>query len=286
MESVAFYLFAGITLLSAMMVITLRNPVHAVFFLILTFFSAAALFVLRHAEFLAMMLVVVYVGAVAVLFLFVVMMLDIKTPALKPWFVPKMKEFLHAMAWFLAYVCVVAIVAGGFFLLGRELLDIESLVTASWVTGEYLLLTLTLLVGVAITEFVFRKFCRLSGQRVLKTFCRVIPMGFVVLLVLAVEACGVVWMWLELPEVVLMAPIPPEPVLSNTHALGQLIYTDYIYVFQAVGLILLVAMIGAIVLTIRRRPDVKRQNVSAQIARKPEDAVTLQHVKIGEGVSI
>ena len=183
-----FYLFSAVLLMSALLVITARNPVHAVLFLILAFFNAAGLFLLLGAEFLAMLLVVVYVGAVMVLFLFVVMMLDVN-------------------------------------------------------------------------------FSRLRGG-----FVRYLPLGLGVAGVLLVEliASGLAWS-VASPQSVL--PMPDD--VDNTRALGQVIYTHYIYLFQGAGLILLVAMIGAIVLTLRNRPGVRRQNISDQLARRGADEITL-----------
>ncbi|HTQ12443.1 MAG TPA: NADH-quinone oxidoreductase subunit J [Rhizomicrobium sp.] len=198
LQTLAFYFFSAVLLLSALMVISARNPVHSVLFLILSFFNAAGLFVLLGAEFLAMILVVVYVGAVAVLFLFVVMMLDIDFAELKR----------GAM--------------------------------------QYL------------------------------------PLGALLGLVLAAE--------LIIVSGVIGAKGGPLPMaapgaLTNTEALGHVLYTDYIYYFQIAGLVLLVAMIGAIVLTLRARPGVKRQSIARQNARMPADAVALVDVKPGQGVS-
>jgi NADH-quinone oxidoreductase subunit J len=195
-----FYLFAGICVASAFMVIAAKNPVHSVLFLILAFVNAAGLFVLLGAEFLAMILIVVYVGAVAVLFLFVVMMLDV--------------DFAELREGFLQYLPVGAMV-GVIFL--TELL----LVVGAWVIGP------------------------------------------------------------GLPQTV-AAPIPAG--VTNTEALGLVLYTRYIYYFQAAGLVLLVAMIGAIVLTLRHKPYIKRQNVSAQIARRRETAIEIRQVKPGQGI--
>jgi NADH-quinone oxidoreductase subunit J len=195
-----FYLFAGICVASAFMVIAAKNPVHSVLFLILAFVNAAGLFVLLGAEFLAMILIVVYVGAVAVLFLFVVMMLDV--------------NFAELREGFLQYLPVGAVV-GIIFL--AELL----LVVGAWTIGP------------------------------------------------------------GLPQTV-AAPIPAG--VTNTEALGLVIYTRYIYYFQAAGLVLLVAMIGAIVLTLRHKPYIKRQSVSAQVARRKETAIEIRQVKPGQGI--
>lgn len=196
-----FYLFAGICVASAVMVIAAKNPVHSVLFLILAFVNAAGLFVLLGAEFLAMILVVVYVGAVAVLFLFVVMMLDV--------------DFAELRQGFLQYLPV-GVLVGVIFL--AELL----LVVGAWTLGPGIPATIT-------------------------------------------------------------APIPTG--ISNTEALGLVLYTRYIYFFQAAGLILLVAMVGAIVLTLRHKPNVKRQNISEQVARTKATAMEIRQVRPGQGLS-
>ena len=198
----AFYLFAVLVITGGLMTVLARNPVHSVLWLILTFLSTAGLFVLIGAEFVAMLLVIVYVGAVAVLFLFVVMMLDVDFAALR--------------AEFTSYVP-----AG-------------------------------LLIGLAI----------------------LMQLGF---------AFG---NWSTAPdaEVLRRAPAPDVVITHNTAALGQLIYDDYILMFQLSGLILLVAMIGAIVLTLRHRADVKRQDVLAQMYRDPKAAMHTVKVKSGQGL--
>jgi NADH-quinone oxidoreductase subunit J len=199
LQAIAFYLFSAVLLGSGFMVITARNPVHAVLFLILSFFNAAALFVLLGAEFLAMILVVVYVGAVAVLFLFVVMMLDIDFVKLKQ---------------------------------GAQ---------------QYLL------PGLGVGGL------------------------------LALELIFVVALRFKFAPVALKGAATPAN-LSNTAALGNILYTDYIFYFQTAGLILLVAMIGAIVLTLRRRDGVRRQKAWTQTSRDPKDAMTMTDPKPGEGV--
>lgn len=201
-QALAFYLFAAITVASGFMVIASRNPVHSVLFLILAFFNAAGLFVLMGAEFLGMILVIVYVGAVAVLFLFVVMMLDI--------------NFVELRQGFLQYLPV-----GG--LIGAVLLVELALVVGSWVIDP------------------------------------------------AALKAGA-------------APIPPVEQVTNTHALGAVLYTQYIYLFQGAGLVLLVAMIGAIVLTLRTRPGVRRQSISEQVNRPRGDAVDVRKVEPRQGI--
>lgn len=202
LQALFFYLFAFVAVASAFMVIAARNPVYSVLFLILTFFNAAGLFLLTGAEFLAMILLVVYVGAVAVLFLFVVMMLDIDFAALRSGVIE------HA------------------------------------------------------------------------------PVGALVGLVLAVELIVVVGGSTLSPEIASNSamPIPPVTERTNTAALGDVLYTNYVYFFQIAGLVLLVAMIGAIVLTLRHRDNVKRQDVSRQVARSPETAVEVVKVKPGQGI--
>jgi NADH-quinone oxidoreductase subunit J len=196
-----FYLFAGVCVASAFMVIAARNPVHSVLFLILAFVNAAALFVMMGAEFLAMILIVVYVGAVAVLFLFVVMMLDV--------------DFASLKRGALQYLPVGALV-GAIFL--AELL----LVVGGWTIGP----------GVphAIT-----------------------------------------------------APIPPLSRIHNTEAIGLVLYTKYVYYFEAAGMILLVAMVGAIVLTLQHKTRVRRQVIGEQVARKKATSIELRHVRPGQG---
>ena len=195
---------ALVSVVAALCVVSAKNPVHSVLFLITVFFSAAGMFVLMGAEFLAMILIVVYVGAVAVLFLFVVMMLDV--------------DFAELRQGFLSYLPVGALV--GVVVL-MELL----LVVGSWVIGAG--------VPKAIT-----------------------------------------------------APIPPMDTITNTEALGLVLYTRYVYYFQASGVILLVAMVGAIVLTRRRRSDVRPQNVSRQVRRRPKDAVVNMQPGVGEGMKL
>jgi NADH-quinone oxidoreductase subunit J len=195
-----FYLFSAVCIASALMVIASRNPVHSVLFLILAFVNAAGLLLLLGAEFLAMILVVVYVGAVAVLFLFVVMMLDV--------------DFAELREGFLQYLPV-----GG--LIGLVVLAELLLVVGAWTMGG------------------------------------------------------------ATPRVA-AAPIPAG--VTNTEAIGLVLYTKYIYFFQAAGLVLLVAMIGAIVLTLRHKEGVKRQNISDQVARTPATAIEIRKVQPGQGL--
>jgi NADH-quinone oxidoreductase subunit J len=199
-----FYLFASICVASAVMVIAARNPVHSVLFLILAFVNAAGLFVLLGAEFLAMILVIVYVGAVAVLFLFVVMMLDVDFTALRQGF--------------LDYLPIGAVIGVVFFV---ELLMMVVAGSGVFGTGAAKMIT---------------------------------------------------------------DPIPPLADVTNTEALGLVLYTRYVYYFQAAGLVLLVAMIGAIVLTLRHKPNVKRQNVADQVARTKATAIKIRKVQPGQGI--
>ena len=200
-QTIMFYIFAVIAVASGVMVVSARNPVHSVLFLILAFFNSAGLFVLLGAEFLAMILVIVYVGAVAVLFLFVVMMLDI--------------DFAQLRSGFMRYLPIGAMI--GFVLLAELLLVFGSWVIAPGVAG-------------------------------LKA-----------------------------------APLAPgaELSLTNTRALGDLLYTRYIFAFQTAGMVLLVAMIGAIVLTLRQRVGVRRQRIGEQLGRTRADAIAIVHVPIG-----
>ena len=197
-----FYLFAGVMIASAFMVIAARNPVYSVLFLILAFVNAARLFLLMGAEFLAMILVIVYVGAVAVLFLFVVMMLDV--------------DFAELRQGFLQYL----------------------------------------------------------------------PVGTVIGVIFLIELVLVLGAWVVDPAVLRtpMAAIPPADRLTNTQAIGRVLYTQYFYFFQAAGLVLLVAMIGAIVLTLRERVGVKRQDISRQVARTQDTAVEVRKVPFRQGI--
>ena len=195
-----FYLFAGVCVASAVMVIVSRNPVHSVLYLILAFVNASGLFILMGAEFLGMMLIVVYVGAVAVLFLFVIMMLDV--------------DFVELREGFLEYLPI-GLVIGGIFLV--ELL----LVAGGWVINPGTVKQIT-------------------------------------------------------------AAIPTN--VSNTEALGLVLYTKYIHYFQIAGMVLLVAMIGAIVLTLRHKAKVKRQDINVQNARTPELAMSVRTVASGQGL--
>lgn len=197
-----FYLFAFIMLASAVMVVAARNPVHSVLFLILAFFNAAALFLLAGAEFLGLILLVVYVGAVAVLFLFVVMMLDVDFAELK-----------HGA---LKYA----------------------------------------------------------------------PIGALVGIIVAVELIVVFVSKHLTPSVAehVTQPMPDLTQRTNTEALGDILYTNYVFYFQLAGLVLLVAMIGAIVLTLRHKTGVKRQSIAVQVARRPEDAIEIKKVESGKGI--
>ncbi len=195
-----FYLFSIVAVASAVLVVTARNPVHSVLFLILCFFNAAGLFVLLGAEFLAMILVVVYVGAVAVLFLFVVMMLDV--------------DFVELRQGMLNYL----------------------------------------------------------------------PYGAVVGFILLVELILLFGTWNLTPDLIANVSTPQPGNVTNTQAIGQVLYTKYVFWFQTSGLILLVAMIGAIVLTMRHKSNVKRQVIADQVTRGPATSVEIRHVTTGEGL--
>ncbi len=201
-QTIAFYAFAAVTLISAFMVIAARNPVHSVLYLILAFFNSAALFLLMGAEFIAMILVIVYVGAVAVLFLFVVMMLDINLAELR------------------------------------------------------------------------------------QGFLRYLPIGAAVGLVLFAELMLALSVWVIAPgaQSAIAANQAALAKTSNTAAIGKVLYTDYFLLFQASGIVLLVAMIGAIVLTLRQRVGVRRQKIGDQIARTRDEAVTVVKVPVGGGI--
>ena len=196
-----FYLFSAVVIASGVMVIGARNPVHSVLFLILAFINGSGLFLLLGAEFFAMILIVVYVGAVAVLFLFVVMMLDV--------------DFVELREGFLNYL----------------------------------------------------------------------PIGGLIGVVLLAELLIVLGGWAFSPEALTAPVVPIPPGESNTTAIGQLLYTRYAYFFEAAGMVLLVAMVGAIVLTLHHKPGVKRQSIAAQVARDPATAVEVRKVETGRGLS-
>ena len=202
LQGIAFYLLATVAVVSGLLVVTARNPVHSVLWLILSFFSAAGLFVLLGAEFLAMLLVVVYVGAVAVLFLFVVMMLDV--------------DFVRLREGYARYLPLAAIVAGVLL-------------------AEMIMVSITVVQGGA-----------------------------------AKAAIG---------------PVVATADATNIEAIGRVLYTDYVYFFQAAGIVLLIAMIGAIVLTLRHRPNVRRQDLASQANRERAKAVEVKSVATGQGVT-
>lgn len=195
-----FYMFAALLIISALLVISVRNPVHSVLFLILAFFNGAGLFLLAGAEFLSMLLIIVYVGAVMVLFLFVVMMLDI--------------DFSEMRAGVATYL----------------------------------------------------------------------PVGLAIGVVLVTELLMVFTAWISAPEALKLRMAPMPEGVSNTEALGQILYTANVYYFEMAGLVLLVAMIGAIVLSLHHRPDVRRQNPAEQSARKRDECVELVDIKPGQGI--
>lgn len=200
--TLAFYLFASVVVIAGLFTVMARNPVHSVLWLICCFFSSAGLFVLMGAEYVAMLMVIVYVGAVAVLFLFVVMMLDVDFAELK-----------SGMAHYLPVGLLIGIVL---------------LMELGLVTGH--------------------------------------------------------WIFADAAPTLRQAPMPIPEGVNNVTAIGQLVYTKYLFLFETAGLILLVAMIGAIVLTLRHRPNVKRQDIFSQLYRDPKEAVELQDVKPGQGI--
>jgi len=199
-----FYLFSGLTVASAFMVIATRNPVHAVLFLILAFFNSAGLFLLLGAEFIAMVLVIIYVGAVAILFLFVVMMLDV--------------DFAELKAGFTQYL----------------------------------------------------------------------PLGALIGIILLIELVLVLGAWLGGDVKIVSSPMAPIPLegsgVTNTESIGNILYTDYVFYFELAGLILLIAMIGAIVLTLHQKKDVKRQDIAKQVARTREGSIEMVDVESGTAV--
>lgn len=201
-QGILFYFFASLVTLSAIMVISVKNPVHSVLFLIFTFFNAAGLFILLGAEFLAMLIVIVYVGAVAVLFLFVVMMLNINFTELK------------------------------------------------------------------------------SGM------LKYLPLGLVMAVLLFIDLYLIIKASVKNVRVISELDFPNPSNLSNTHAIGKILYIDYFYPFQLAGIVLLVAMIGTIVLTLRKKNGVKKQDVAQQIERNKNNSIKILNVKKGAGIDV
>jgi NADH-quinone oxidoreductase subunit J len=302
-------MFSGITLGSALMVITARNPVHSVFFLILSFFSTAGIFVLLGAEFLAMLLVVVYVGAVAVLFLFVVMMLDIPVPAIKSWFIPKIKEFSQSFGLLFSFA-VIFLAAAYLMMVALSFvslwgLDIKGVSPTDLTTDpikaireplmkyeshtwlEFTSATLTFLIAIITGRQLAMTVLKKPFWKTCSDFLSQAPVGLVITVMLFIELILVINVWgdMEIAQEMSLLPISAADTLPNTHALGQVLYTDYLYIFQISGLILLVAMIGAIVLTHRQRSDTRRQNIHSQNNRRKEDVIELVKVNVGEGVT-
>lgn len=199
LHAVLFYTFAAVLIVSGGLVISVRNPVHSVFYLILAFIQASGLFILLGAEFLAMILLIVYIGAIAVLFLFVVMMLDINFIALR------------------------------------------------------------------------------------EGFIRYLPIGALIGGILLTELILILTTWVILPEETRSLSTPTLSI-TNTHALGRVLYTDYIYLFQSAGILLLIAMIGAIVLTLRSRTGVHKQSIAQQLARNKENVLVVRKIPPHEGI--
>lgn len=282
MAALAFYLFSTFLLTSAAAVIFSRNSVHSVLFLIFAFFNAAALFILLGAEFLAMLLLIVYVGAVAVLFLFVVMMLDVRPEERREVpFKTKMRTSLIAFFELGKIFTVFAIFSlAGIFLLYAVQQTWPTLLQDLW--KQYTLLAAILLLSYAFSRKIYSK----SLLGAVFDFTKTLPLSAFLGIVLMIEMIFLAFGWrhMAFSETFVQAPIPPEDLVPNTQALGKLIYTEYVYLFQGAGVILLVAMIGAILLTHRRREGVKRQDISRQIARRKEETITLVKTSIGRGI--
>lgn len=296
MATFAFYLFSIALLGSALGVVFARNPVYSVLFLILSFFAAAGLFILMGAEFLAMMLVIVYVGAVAVLFLFVVMMINLTTGTTPVERTKKiLRESLATLGRVLGYGIIFGTVGGALLLvapLAQQGIhsSFKSIFESPWwILSSELKLPFKILMGlVAISVG------RLVAQSLLKrSFLNAIqpilhyPLLFLSLGILAIGFLGLgIWQWTPSPfsDDLIASPLPPLDLMTNTHALGQVIYRDYLLGFQVAGLLLLVAMIGTIVLTFRQREGVKRQSIREQLGRRPEDTLKMHHIPLGKGV--
>tara|TARA_R110002095_G_scaffold37169_4_gene34662 strand:+ start:1500 stop:2414 length:915 start_codon:yes stop_codon:yes gene_type:complete len=303
MTEFIFYIFSTFLVGASLAVIFSRNPVHSVLFLIFAFFNAAGLFVLMGAEFLAMLLVIVYVGAVAVLFLFVVMMMKVtpeeqRSVFSKTRFVAALKTlfsfaiytivFLTASIAMLSIAPITDVIQGGgaFQLDGlKQLLE-----TSRWSIFSPQATLAPVALSVIVTILIARYVTQVLTQ---KTFLKIIS-GFVdslaFMLLLGAAFMGVFvslalgWVSSPLREDLIASPTPPTDLVTNTHALGQIIYGDYIFAFQSCGIILLVAMIGAIVLTHRKREGVKKQDIIEQITRCPKKTLIVQNMPLGKGI--
>jgi NADH-quinone oxidoreductase subunit J len=300
MTQLAFYGFSALLVLSSIAVIFARNPVHSVLFLILAFFNAAGLFVLLGAEFIAMILVIVYVGAVAVLFLFVVMMLRI-SPQTQP---PIFSQANLLKAWkkiifLFGYLCIFLVTAGALVAL-PVIVDLlqhknwlhfpQTFFQSRWLifaTGKIdfysvIVLVISMFVGRQVAQIIIKRsfLSILSGFADTLFFLLCLGSTFCIIFIVL----GVRWTSSPYSEEVISAPIPPSDLMSNTHALGQIIYSDYVFAFQAAGVILLIAMIGAITLTLRKREGIKRQKISEQLSRAPSNTLELKKVPIGKGI--
>jgi len=306
MVSIAFFIFAGVLMGSAIAVVFSRNSVHSVLYLILAFFNAAGLFVLIGAEFLAMLLVVVYVGAVAVLFLFVVMMMDIN-PETQPrlFAMNQFKKTSMNVMVFVGYSVVFLglFIAFGVLLTkgynafmdlfdGKELMndDLPWISQLPWIAPLYdSTMESRFILGCVAYLLSWGVATRVIGVGFLQaaaSFINSLPSLMGIALLLVVEFCFLVMNWESstLTDSLVSSPLPPADLMHNTAAIGQVLYRDYVYLFQGAGLILLIAMIGAIVLTLRHRKNVKRQNISDQLKRDPKETLELKKIPLGKGI--
>lgn len=303
MTEIIFYIFSTFLVGASFAVIFSRNPVHSVLFLIFAFFNAAGLFVLMGAEFLAMLLVIVYVGAVAVLFLFVVMMMKVspeeqRAVFSKTRFVAALKTlsafitygviFLITAFVMLSVAPVVDVIQGGGHF---KLDDLWAVLQASkWSLFSPNSLIAPVVLSVIVTVFIARYVAQILTNRAFLTIVSgfVDSLAFMLLLgasfmsVFVSLALG--WVPSPLRDDLIASPTPPTDLVTNTHALGQIIYGDYIFAFQSCGIILLVAMIGAIVLTHRKREGVKKQNIIDQVMRCPKETLIVQKMPLGKGI--
>lgn len=337
MSVAIFYLFATFLILSGLMVVLSRNPVHSVLFLILAFFNAAALFLFLQAEFLAMMLIIVYVGAVAVLFLFVVMMLDVRPQNIKGIFsFTQLKQWGRSIAGIGSYgilffvaTCILlygsSVVLGyllaavshlflndmdttrSFALFIDRLQDLEGydfvyvllasegfpLPRAAYILNYQLsyesILSLFLFVMALVLSNVFarRVVGRLFGTRFQGIIFSsptvvMVSLGLLALLYYSVKT----WAASPLVRSLTLEPMAHKLGLTNTEALGMIVYTHYALVFQMSGILLLIAMMGAIVLTLRKREGVKKQSIREQLSRTKDNSLEVKKVPLREGVSL
>ena len=321
-HTIFFYVFSIIAVISAIMVTASKNTVHSVFFLILDFISISCLFIMIGAEFLGMIMLIVYVGAVAVLFLFVVMMLNVAQQK-NQWFLSKSSSghipvglIISAIIFFELIIVVGGwkykpeLISSNNLLQNNEISNTHSLgqvlytdyihifqisgliLLVAMIGAEFLgMIMLIVYVGAVAVLFLFVVMMLNVAQQknqwfLSKSSSSHIPIGFIISAIIFFELIIVIGGWKYKPDLINPQNMSTVNELTNTHYLGQVLYTDYIHIFQISGMILLVAMIGAIVLTFRQREGVKKQSYLKQISRERSDGVEVLEVESNKGVKI